>query len=66
MSSAERLAGVNRGHPMQTMPKTWIVGSLTLLLAACGDTSQLPEQAQFGPNPTLPEPNQSLIPTAEH
>src|SRR5262245_34235920 len=65
MRGAERWAAspVNRGHPMQRTPKLLIVGSLTLLLAACGDASQLPEQAQFGPNPTLPEPNKTLIPT---
>jgi glucose/arabinose dehydrogenase len=40
-----------------------IVGLLTSLLAACGDSAKLPEQAAFGPNPTLPEPNKTLIPT---
>jgi glucose/arabinose dehydrogenase len=40
-----------------------IVGLLTLLLTACGDSAKLPEQAAFGPNPTLPEPNKTLIPT---
>ncbi len=34
-----------------------------LLLAACGDTATLPPQADTGPNPTLPEPIETLIPT---
>ena len=40
-----------------------ILSSLALLLTACGDSSQLPEQAAVGPNPQLPAPNPTLIPT---
>jgi glucose/arabinose dehydrogenase len=36
---------------------------LALGLAACGEEATLPEQAGVGPNPKLPEPNQSLVPT---
>src|SRR5690242_13401893 len=36
-----------------------------LLLATCGDTARLPPGADFGPKPTLPPPDQSLIPTVE-
>ena len=43
--------------------KALIVGSLTLLLSACGDTAQLPEDASIGPNPPLPPPAKELIPT---
>lgn len=32
-------------------------------LAACGDTALLPPEAGMGPNPTLPQPRISLIPT---
>ena len=32
-------------------------------LSACGETSQLPASAGVGPNPTLPPPTQTLIPT---
>ena len=32
-------------------------------LAACGDTAKLPSTAGMGPNPTLPAPFTSLIPT---
>ena len=37
--------------------------SLTLMLAACGENAQLPEQASTGPNPQIPAPTRSLIPT---
>ena len=33
------------------------------LLSACGENSKLPFQAGVGPNPQLPEPTTSLIPT---
>jgi glucose/arabinose dehydrogenase len=37
---------------------------LVLALGACaGDRSQLPDTAQYGPNPALPAPRQSAIPT---
>ena len=35
------------------------------VLAACGDSAKLPEEASIGPNPTLPEPRTSLIPTVD-
>ncbi|HEY4318579.1 MAG TPA: sorbosone dehydrogenase family protein [Herbaspirillum sp.] len=35
----------------------------TLSLNACGEVATLPEQAGYGPNPTLPAPNPTLIPT---
>ena len=38
-----------------------LIGSA--LVAACGGTAQLPETAGMGPNPELPPPTQSLIPT---
>jgi glucose/arabinose dehydrogenase len=40
-----------------------ITAPLTFLLAACGDSARLPEGAGYGPNPTLPPPNATLIPT---
>jgi glucose/arabinose dehydrogenase len=36
-----------------------------LLLAACGEASRIPEAAQTGPNPELPAPQSSLIPTVK-
>jgi glucose/arabinose dehydrogenase len=37
--------------------------TLALFLAGCGDAAKLPEQATHGADPTLPEPNKTLIPT---
>lgn len=37
--------------------------ALGLLIAGCGDSSQLPEQASTGENPTIPPPRKSFIPT---
>jgi glucose/arabinose dehydrogenase len=42
-----------------------VIGSLSLLLGACGDAAKLPEQAAVGPKPTLPAPNTGLIPTVK-
>lgn len=39
------------------------LASLSLLLVGCGETAKLPEEAAIGPNPTLPPPNRTLIPT---
>src|SRR5262245_19333663 len=36
---------------------------IALACAGCGDTSRLPESAGVGPNPTLPEPTKTAIPT---
>jgi glucose/arabinose dehydrogenase len=36
---------------------------LTGMLAGCGDSSKLSEDATVGPNPTVPEPTTTLIPT---
>jgi glucose/arabinose dehydrogenase len=35
------------------------------LLAACAETARLPESAGIGPDPTLPEPSKSLVPTVK-
>jgi glucose/arabinose dehydrogenase len=48
---------------LATIAKALTAGSLALLLAGCGDASNLPAQQTQGPNPTLPEPNKSLVPT---
>ncbi len=43
--------------------KIFVAGVLALMLAACGESSQLPEQATTGPNPTIPEPTKTWLPT---
>jgi glucose/arabinose dehydrogenase len=50
-------------RPVKASTTTLIIGTLASLLAACGDTAKLPEAAGIGPNPTLPEPTTTLIPT---
>lgn len=47
---------------MRQIPLSWMLAG-TLLLAACGEMARLPEQAGFGPNPTLPPPARSMFPT---
>ena len=39
--------------------------ALLLTLTGCGDRAKLPLAAGFGPSPTLPAPNQTLIPTVK-
>jgi glucose/arabinose dehydrogenase len=39
------------------------VASLAFVLAGCGDSAKLPEQASTGANPPIPEPNKSFLPT---
>ena len=38
---------------------------LALSLAGCGDSATLPEEAAVGPNPSLPPPASTLIPTVK-
>ena len=48
------------------MPRTASLSVLlAMLLCACGEMSKLPSGADVGPNPTLPEPNTTLIPTVK-
>lgn len=37
--------------------------TLLLILAGCGDTATVPVESGYGPDPVLPEPNKTLIPT---
>jgi glucose/arabinose dehydrogenase len=39
--------------------------SVSSLLAGCGESSKVPEEATVGPNPNLPEPTKTLIPTVQ-
>jgi glucose/arabinose dehydrogenase len=43
--------------------KTALLLSAALCLTACGERAKLPEKAGWGPNPTLPAPNPTPIPT---
>ncbi|HET6619598.1 MAG TPA: sorbosone dehydrogenase family protein [Dongiaceae bacterium] len=44
-------------------PRLFVLAFALIVLAACGDTAKLPVEAGMGPNPTLPEPNRTLIAT---
>jgi len=46
-------------------PQHLLVLIPALVLSACGEMSKLPPGADSGPNPTLPEPNKTLIPTVK-
>lgn len=54
-------------HMKSRMPKPipfFAIGAALILnLAGCGEAAVLPESAGIGPRPTLPQPNQTLIPT---
>ena len=40
-----------------------ILCGATIFLAACGDTAKIPDDQTVGPNPTLPPPTTTLLPT---
>ena len=42
-----------------------VLSAAAVLLAACGETSRLPEAASIGASPQLPAPSTSLIPTVK-
>jgi glucose/arabinose dehydrogenase len=42
-----------------------VIVPLTVSLAGCGDSAKLPEEAAVGPNPILPPPASTLIPTVK-
>ena len=53
-------------RPNRTLPvRTVLALAVVSLLAACGDTAKLRDTAGMGPNPTLPAPVSSLIPTVK-
>ncbi len=43
----------------------FLLGAAALMLAACGETAKLRVDAGIGPNPELPAPSKSLIPTVD-
>jgi hypothetical protein len=53
-----------RGEVCMKVPiKVFMAGFLMVHVAACSDSARVPEELTFGPNPILPEPNETLIPT---
>jgi hypothetical protein len=41
----------------------WVVTAGVAMLSGCGGVAQVPIEAGYGPNPTLPPPEKSLVPT---
>jgi glucose/arabinose dehydrogenase len=50
---------------MRILNNLLLVSVCALPIAACGDSSKIPEQATEGSSPTLPEPNSTLLPTVK-
>ena len=48
---------------MAATRSVWAALATSLLLCACADTSRLAPAADFGPNPELPAPRKTLLPT---
>lgn len=48
---------------MKAPMKVCLAGLIMIFVAAWSDTASVPEESTFGPNPVLPPPNESLIPT---
>jgi glucose/arabinose dehydrogenase len=62
--SSRLLLARRAGDAVKSSIRTLVIASVSLLLAAC-DSAQLPEEAAVGPNPTLPSPNPTMIPTVK-
>ncbi|WPC65581.1 sorbosone dehydrogenase family protein [Rhodoferax ferrireducens] len=48
---------------MRTRSSSALIGAMALALAACGEVATLPLSAGIGPEPKLPPPRHTLIPT---
>lgn len=48
---------------LRFLSRSCVVFACALALAACGESARLPFSAGVGPNPELPPPNKTLIPT---
>ena len=47
------------------LPKHLCAVAAALILSACGETARLPEEATRGPDPALPQPTKTVIPTVK-
>ncbi len=64
LAGPARLSLLSRSsRPASARARTAAAVLSAVLLAACGDMAKLPESAGTGPNPQLPEPTRTLIPT---
>lgn len=58
--NACRLSKTHQKQTSRLLVSAWLVASI-----ACGETAKQPLTAGTGPNPVLPEPNKTLIPTVK-
>ena len=56
----ERKWAANKQHAVRALV---VLFSTAIGLTACSETAKLPLSASFGPNPALPAPNPTLLPT---
>src|SRR5512146_3085400 len=50
---------------MQQVRLSLLMGAIMVALGACGEMATLPESAGMGPNPVLPPPRHTLLPTMQ-
>ena len=60
-SNSIAVCAVTQSRPFRTT----LVAIVALGLAGCGEMAKLPVSAGVGPNPQIPEPEKSLIPTVD-
>ena len=64
LSAWEARGGCHDDHVMNAIGRLHLIAAgCVLAVAACGDITKLPEQADTGPTPTIVAPNSSRIPT---
>jgi glucose/arabinose dehydrogenase len=51
-----------KGRTMNT-GRSLVLAAAVLAAAGCGESAKLPDTAGIGPDPTLPQPNKTLVPT---
>ena len=56
---------ITRTQKLAALGVVGVLGALAFLFSVWGDSSKISETATIGPNPTLPEPVTTLIPTVD-
>ena len=59
----ESITAMKRRLNTKPLPSALLAAVIAWACAACHEVAHLPASAGFGPNPTLPTPDPSLIPT---
>jgi glucose/arabinose dehydrogenase len=63
MRAFRKTRPVRFGQPQRACARAVLIGGLGFALAACGEMATLPVSSGIGPQPTLPPPHRTLIPT---